>query len=162
MQKPVIKNKEHLLYKYPGKGGWTYAVIDEIKQDKKNKFGWVQVSGNIDGFELKQYKLMPMGNGKLFLPVRSEIRKKIKKEAGDFVRITLSIDDSALEIPEEFLLCLEDDLKAKKFFLSLTDSEKRFYTDWIYSAKKEETKIDRMAEAINRLGRGLKRFNPEK
>jgi hypothetical protein len=41
------------------------------------------VRGTIDDFEIRKYHLMPMGNGKFFLPVKAEIRKKIKKEAGD-------------------------------------------------------------------------------
>lgn len=78
-EKPLV-NSEYLLQKFPGKGGWTYAAIPEILQNKNNPFGWVKIKGSIDGFKLKQYKLMPMGNGKLFLPVKSEIRKKsIKK-----------------------------------------------------------------------------------
>ena len=75
---PLV-NAEYLLKKHPGKGGWTYAEIPEILQNKKNPFGWVKVRGNIDGFELKQYKLMPMGNNQLFLPVKAEIRKKVQQ-----------------------------------------------------------------------------------
>ena len=84
MEQPLV-NKKYKLQKYPGKGGWVYAIIEEITPDKRVKFGWVQVKGSIDAFELKRYKLMPMGNGKLFLPVRAEIRKAInKKEASRF------------------------------------------------------------------------------
>ncbi|MCD6068219.1 MAG: hypothetical protein K0S33_3045 [Bacteroidetes bacterium] len=161
MSKPIV-NKKIRLEKYPGKGGWTYVVIDEIAPDKREKFGWVQVKGSIDGFELKQYKLMPMGNGCLFLPVRAEIRKKIKKQAGDIVHVILDIDHSTLEVPEEFMACLEDDPKAKKFFLTLTDSEKRLYILWIYSAKREETRVSRIANSINRLGKGQKLYEPAK
>lgn len=157
----ALFNKKLLLQKYPGKGGWVYVVIEGIPKENKAKFGWVQVSGSIDSFELKQYKLMPMGNGKLFLPVRAEIRKKIGKQEGDTVHVILYVDNTPSETPEEFLLCLEDDKKAKTFFEKLTDSEKKFYIDWIYSAKKEETKIDRMAECINRLSKGLKRHDPK-
>jgi len=53
MNKPLV-NKKYQLHKYPGKGGWIYAVIEEIAPDKKAKFGWVQVSGTIDGFEIKR------------------------------------------------------------------------------------------------------------
>ncbi len=158
MPKPIF-NKKLLLYKYPGKGGWIYTVIEGIPVVHKVKFGWVQVSGSIDNFELKQYKLMPMSNGNLFLPVRAEIRKKIGKQEGDTVHVVLHIDNSPTEAPEEFLLCLEDDKKAKVFFEKLSDSEKKFYIEWIYSAKKEETKIERMAESINRLSRSLKRHD---
>lgn len=155
MEKPLI-NKKYLLEKFPGKGGWTYAVIPEVLQDKKAKFGWVKVKGTIDTFEIKNYRLMPMGNGKLFLPVKADIRKKIGKEAGDWIKIVLYADHDEVEIPEEFLLCLEEEPKAHTFFLSLTDSEKKMYLDWLINAKKEETKIDRMAKAINKLLVGKK------
>lgn len=150
MEKPLI-NKKYLLEKFPGKGGWTYAIIPEVLQDHRAKFGWVKVKGTIDSFELKNYRLMPMGNGMLFLPVKADIRKKIGKEAGDWVKVVLYADNDEVEIPEEFLLCLEEEPLAHRFFLSLTDSEKKMYIDWFISAKKDETKIDRMAKAINKL-----------
>lgn len=100
-----------------------------------------------------------MGNGTQFLPVRVEIRKKIKKEAGDMVHVILYPDNEPLEVPEEMILCLKDEPSAWKFFKSLSESEQKYYIEWIYSAKKEETKIDRMAETINRLMKGLKRYD---
>ncbi len=158
--KPLV-DKKYKLEKYPGKGGWTFAVIEEIAPDKKSRFGWVQVRGTIDGFSISQYKLMPMGDGNLFLPLRAEIRKAIKKEAGDTVHITLYPDDSAIEIPGELQLCLEDEPQALRFFTKLSDSEKKYYIQWIYGAKKQETKIDRMAKTIVRLSRGLKMYDKE-
>ena len=158
--KPLV-DKKYKLQKYPGKGGWTFAVIEEIAPDKKSRFGWVQVCGTIDGFAIAQYKLMPMGDGNLFLPLRAEIRKVIKKEAGDTVHIVLYPDDSAVEIPGELQLCLEDEPQALRFFTKLSDSEKKYYIQWIYSAKKQETKIDRMAKTIERLARGLKMYDKE-
>ena len=150
MDKPLV-NRKYKLQKYPGKGGWVYTVIEEITPDKKAKFGWVQVSGSIDGFELKRYKLMPMGNGKLFLPVRAEIRKAIGKKEGDTVHVILYADNSAIEIPQEFLLCLEDEPAAKQFFFKLTESEQGFYIKWIYEAKQEATKTKRITKSITRL-----------
>lgn len=55
----AIVDGVYLLEKYPGKGGWTYAAIPEVRQDKRNPFGWVKVRGRIDEYELKQYKLLP-------------------------------------------------------------------------------------------------------
>ena len=150
MEKPLV-NKKYKLYKYPGKGGWIYAVIEEIAPGKKTKFGWVQVSGTIDGFELKRYKLMPMGNGKLFLPVRAEIRKAIGKTEGDTIHVILYADNTPIEIPQEFVTCLDDEPAAKKFFFTLTESEQSFYIKWIYGAKQEATKTKRMAQSIERL-----------
>ena len=154
-KKPLV-NKNYLLEKYPGKGGWTYAAIPEVLQDKSKPFGWVKVKGSIDTFEFKNYRLMPMGNGKLFLPVKAEIRKKIKKKEGDSVRIILFADEDSLEIPDELLVCLNDDPLAHKTFTSLPEGEQKAYINWIYSAKKEETKIERIATTLKRLNKKLK------
>ena len=154
MEKPLV-NKKYKLEKFPGKGGWTYTVISEIPPDNRARFGWVKVKALIDDFELKGYHLMPMANGKLFLPVRAEIRKKIKKQAGDWVKVILFQDTEPLFIPDEFLQCLRDEPAAYKTFHSYSESSKKYYVDWIYSAKKVETQVERMAQAIDRLARGL-------
>lgn len=158
--KPLV-NKHYLLEKFPGKGGWTFARIPDILPAKNAPFGWKKVRGTIDGYEIRKYHLMPMGNGSLFLPVKAEIRKKIKKAEGDYVHVILYPDNEPLEIPEEFLTCLNEEPKAMKFFQSLSESEQKFYIQWIYSAKKEETKINRMAQSINRLFDGLKLYQKE-
>ncbi len=50
-----------------------------------------------------------MGNGHLGLAVKSEIRKKIKKQAPDIVHLTIYEDKTPLIIPEELILCMEDE-----------------------------------------------------
>jgi hypothetical protein len=158
--KPLI-DKRYILERFPGKGGWTYARIPEVLQDKNQPFGWVKVRGSIDGYKIGKCHLMPMGNGKLFLPVKADIRKKIKKDAGDSVRVILFPDNEPLEIPEEILDCLKDDPNAYKFFMRLSESEKNYYINWIVSAKKEETRIARMAKSINRLADNLKFYEKQ-
>ncbi|HCT29401.1 MAG TPA: hypothetical protein DIW31_01390 [Bacteroidales bacterium] len=152
-EEPLV-NKSYRLQKIPGKGGWTYAPIPEILQDKHAYFGWVKVKGSIDGYPIKSYHLMPMGNGTLFLPVKAQIRKAIGKGEGDWVRVILFKDDAPLDIPEEFILCLNDDAAAKSTFFALHEGEQKRIIEWIYSAKKEETKINRMAKSINMLSDG--------
>lgn len=71
--------------------------------------------------------------------------------AGDYVRIILYPDNDPQEIPEEFLLCLQDDAEALRFFNSLSESEQQKYVKWIYSAKTDQSKVDRMAKAIGML-----------
>ena len=147
----ILIEKEVLLEKIPGKGGWTYARLPEIPADKRNPFGWRKVRGFIDDYEIKSYHLMPMGNGELFLPVKAEIRKIIKKKEGDWVKVLLYSDDLPLETPQEFLDCLEDAPNAFEYYTSLSDSEKKKYLNWIYSAKTEDTKIERLTNTIKRL-----------
>jgi hypothetical protein len=155
VQKPLV-NKKYLLEKFPGKGGWTYAVIPEVLQDKKAPFGWVKVKGSIDDYQFKNYRLMPMGNGMLFLPVRAEIRKKTGTKEGDLIHVILYADNDPIEIPEELILCLQDEPEAHKTFFSYTEGEQKEFIDWIYSAKTDETKVDRIAKTLNKLSNNQK------
>jgi len=150
-EKPLV-NQMYLLEKFPGKGGWTYAVIPEINPSKQSPFGWVTVRGSVDGYPLKHYKLMPMGNGKLFLPVKAAIRKKIKKEAGDWVNVVLFLDETPVVIPDELMECFQNEpAAALESFKKLSDGEQKAYLDWIYSAKKEETKAVRIVRMFEQL-----------
>ena len=150
----------YLLERFPGKGGWTYAAIPEVLQNPANPFGWVQVRGWVDGYELKKYKLMPMGEGRLFLPVKASIRKKIRKEAGDQVHILLYPDNEPLEIPEEIIACFEQESpELYSTFQSYTEGEQKAYLDWIYAAKSDETRARRIVQMMDRLGKGKKMWD---
>lgn len=94
---------------------------------------------------------MPIGNGMLGLSVRVEIRKKIKKEEGDYVHVILYLDGEPLEIPEELLACLQDEPEAWCFFDSLSEDERYNHAKWIYSAKTDLGKVDRIAKTRNKL-----------
>ncbi|MFD0749997.1 YdeI/OmpD-associated family protein [Mucilaginibacter calamicampi] len=152
-QEPLVNDK-FLLEKAKGKGGWTYTVLPETVRKKKTPFGWIQVNGFIDDFELKAYRLMPMSSGQLFLPVRAEIRKKIKKKEGDWIHVVLYADNAPADIPEEFLLCLQDNEEAYSNFLKCTDLEQRAFINHIYSAKREDTRIQRIVQTLQLLETG--------
>ncbi|MFZ1527605.1 MAG: YdeI/OmpD-associated family protein [Ferruginibacter sp.] len=141
------------MQKFPGKGGWTYAMIPEIKQDKNAAFGWVSVSGSIDDLPVKNFRLIPMGNGKLFFPVKAALRKQLNKKEGDCIHIILYAQESPAYIPSEFKDCLADEPIAEKNFYTLGAPEQQAWINWIYEAKKEETKTERMVKAIDMIGR---------
>ncbi|AWW30840.1 hypothetical protein DN752_12280 [Echinicola strongylocentroti] len=150
-EKPLV-NQLYLLEKFPGKGGWTYAKIPEIPPGKDTHFGWVTVRGRIDDVVLEHYKLMPMGNGCMFLPVKAALRKQLKKEAGDTVQVVLYPDETPIVIPKEILECFRNEPSHLiDNFKSLSDGEQKAYFDWIYQAKKAETKADRIAKMMERL-----------
>jgi len=150
MEKPLV-NKKYLLEKFPGKGGWTFTIIPEISPDKHSPFGWVRVKGSIDGYEIKNYNLQPTvkGDGRLFLAVKAEIRKAIKKQAGDYVHIILYPDNEPFEIPEDLLICLKEEPHAYEKFRQLKESEQKVFVNWIYSAKTDDSKVKRIAATIN-------------
>jgi len=148
---PLV-NKDYLLKKYSGKGGWTFAVIPEIQKDQHAHFGWVKVRGSIDGYEIKDYHLMSMSDGMMFLPVKAEIRKKIGKNDGDWVHVILYSDQLPHVNRDDFMTCLHDDPVACQNFMNKPEAEQKAFIEWIYSAKNDDMKVERMAEILNKLG----------
>lgn len=159
-EQPIV-NQQFEIQKMPMKGGWSYVEFPNIPKHLKQPFGWVPVKGTIDDYEIKQFKLWTMASGNMFMPVKAEIRKKIKKTAGDWVHITLYYDDSPLVIPEEFLVCLLDSPKAYDFFQTIRETSQKHYIDWIYDSKTLETRVNRIAKAIEKLEKGLKLYQSE-
>ena len=149
-EKPLV-DQEYLLQKFPGKGGWTFAAIPEIRKDKHAWFGWVKVRGSIDGYEISDYHLMPVGDGTLILPVKGAIRKVIGKNEGDYVHIILYSQQLPTVVPEDFMICLQDDKTAFEKFHKLSEPERKELIDWIYSAPRDETKVERIAKALDIL-----------
>ena len=149
-EKPII-DAELLLEKFPGKGGWTYAAVPNDLPVKRTGFGWVKVKGTIDGYAIRDYSLAPMKGGQLFLPVKSAIRKKINKQAGDSIKVILFPDDSVFEIPEEITECLKTEIGAYALFFKLSAGKQREYIKWIYAAKQAETRAERILKMMHQL-----------
>lgn len=150
MEIPLIDAK-YLLEKFPGKGGWTYASIPEVLQRKDTPFGWVRVRGFIDSYTLNPCKLMPMGNGTLFLPVKVSIRKIIHKQEGDWVHIILYENLIPSTIPEELIECFKSEPNAYTSFLQHPEPKQMAIVAWIYDAQNEPEKIRRILQTIDKL-----------
>jgi hypothetical protein len=150
--KPIVKGK-YLLHKYPGKGGWTYAVIPGLRDKVKSQSGWIRADAIIEGKKVGQVTLAPMKNSDAFMPFRTELRKIIGCEAGDTVSIILYGEDRSLSAPEDFMMCLREEPGAMRAFESLGDSQKRTLIKRITLAKTTDLRVERMAEAIRSLTR---------
>jgi len=75
------------LRQEPGKGGWTYLVM-EGSADVFATRGLVKVSGTIDDQPFTS-SFMALGDGTHKLPVKAAIRSHLGKRAGDTVTVHL-------------------------------------------------------------------------
>jgi len=148
--KPLV-DKNYKIKRKATKGGWHYVAISGIPATKKNSQGLIRVKGFIDTYEIRQFNLLPMKTGEMLLVLKAPLRKAIKKNEGDIVHIKLFTDKSKVNIPEEILDSLLQSEKAYDFFLTLTESNKKYYIDWVSESKSLDTKVTRIVKMIRQL-----------
>jgi hypothetical protein len=132
------------------KTGWTYVFIpfdvaEKINPKVKKSY---RVKGKIDAVPIKQMALIPMGNGDFIIPLKADLRKKIKKQKGEKVKLSLELDSSEFKLSSDFLECLKEEKDAEKFFKTLTPGHQKYFSRWIDEAKTIETKSKRIARSI--------------
>jgi hypothetical protein len=149
-----------LIEKFGSKGektGWTYVQIphekaEHLKPGMRQSF---RVKGKLDEVPVEHLALIPMGEGDFIIPLKNDLRRKLRKQKGATIQISIEADDRPLPMSEDFLTCLEDEPEALDFFKSLPGSHQRYYSKWIEEAKTEITKIKRIAQAIRGLSSKL-------
>jgi len=139
------------------KTGWTYIEIpadlaQKLKPGNRKEF---KVKGKIDKHPINRVSLLPMGGGAFIMPVNGAMRKAIGKRHGAMVKVELTEDKSEFVFNKDLMQCLHDEPKAWDFFKALPGSHQRYFSKWIDSAKTEETKANRIAQAVNALAKQL-------
>jgi hypothetical protein len=132
------------------KTGWTVISISaniahQLIPNNKKSF---RIKGHIDSLSIHQVALIPIGKGDFILPVNAKMRKGIQKEAGEKVILKIEVDTSEFELSADLLACLEDEPKAEVYFNTLTAGHRRYFSNWIESAKTIETKTKRITQAL--------------
>ncbi|MFN8342993.1 MAG: YdeI/OmpD-associated family protein [Cyclobacteriaceae bacterium] len=136
------------------KTGWSYIHLTaaQARQLKDSKVSF-RVKGKLDSLAIRQVALLPMGKGDFIIPLNGDMRKQLRKEAGDTVKVSLQYDKEEFKLNADLMLCLEDEPASLKFFQSLPGSHQRYFSKWIDSAKSESTKAKRIAMALNAFSR---------
>lgn len=149
-KKPII-NAAFTIQRKEGPAPWHFVELSGIPQQFVAANGLVRISGWIDDVEIRQFNLLPMKNGNKMLVIKAAIRKRIGKKVGDQVLVKLYPDDTPVEIPEEILDSLLQSPRAYDHFMQLTDSNKKYYIDWVQEAKQVDTKVNRLVKMIEQL-----------
>ena len=138
------------------KTGWSYvfipnAIANQIKPGERRS---IRVKGTIDQVEINGIGLMPMGEGDFIMALNKELRKKLRKEAGDKVELYLSFDaDFKIEMPDDLEICLADEEVLLKQFLSMPKSHQNYFINWLNTAKTEVTRTKRLVIIVNAMAK---------
>lgn len=139
------------------KYGWTYVIIpapvaQQINPGVKTIY---RVKGRVGAYNCRQVALLPCGEGKYMLPLNAAMRKEIGRGVGETMQLFLEIDTEEPPMSAELLEALSYDRAAENFFLSLSKSHQRYYSNWVDSAKTFETKSKRLAMSVEGCARGM-------
>jgi uncharacterized protein YdeI (YjbR/CyaY-like superfamily) len=93
------------------------------------------------------------------LGITKEIREKLFKKPGDTIEVVLEHDLEIREVivPEDVQLLLDKYPRSKKFYESLSFTDRKEYMRWIEMAKQKETRDRRIDMFLAKL-KEKKRF----
>ena len=83
--------------------------------------------------------------------MKSEIRKKIRKEAGDWIWVVLYPDNKPPEIPDDLEVIFRREPGSLEAFRSLKEGQQKKWIDRILQSKNDEMRIKRIAEILKFL-----------
>lgn len=132
-------------------GGGAFV---EVPFDVEKAFGAKKpkVKAMIEGVPYRGL-LVRMGGPNHILIILKGIREQIGKTFGDEVKIAVELDTEprVIEIPPELAKAFKKEKAAETYFKSLAYSHQREYVGYIIEAKKEETRLRRVAQTIAML-----------
>lgn len=74
-------------------GAWTYHLRIPGTKNLDNRWGFLKVSGTIDGHPIKKINLAPRKGEDKLISINKSIRDAIGKSGGDRVTVTLYLHD---------------------------------------------------------------------
>ncbi len=116
----------------------------------------VKVKATFDGIPYRG-SIVYMG-GCYLLGLTQDIRNKIGKGFGDEIMVTVEKDEEerSVVIPEDFSESMKNYINALSNFEALSFTAQKEYVSWIISAKRPETRLNRIRKAAELLEEGKK------
>jgi hypothetical protein len=145
-----LKFKAQLVSRGPNRA-WTYLQIPFSVPEIFGSKGQIPVRASINGFTFRN-SLMPRG-GVHILGVGKDVLASAAANPGDTVNVELALDDAprTVSVPADMEAALAKVPAQQQSFDALSYSHKKEYVDWIESAKKPETRLNRIEKMAEML-----------
>jgi hypothetical protein len=139
------------------KTGWSYirvpaALAEKLMPGNRKSF---RVKGRLDGLDIEKMALLPMGEGDFIMALKAGIRKTLRKQKGDSLRVELEVDKAVIKPPKDLMECLADEPEALAYFKTLPKSHQNYFGNWVREAKTDGTRTKRLASVVMAMMRRL-------
>lgn len=137
-------------------GGGAFVLFPYSVEKEFGTKGRVPIKATFNGVEYAG-TMVKYGYPQHMLVVLKGIREEIGKGPGDTIDVVVWKDEAErkLELPEHFEKLLKKE-KLWPFFEKLSYTNRKEYVRWITEAKREETRVSRLAKSVEMLKKGIK------
>jgi len=138
--------------------GWTFVTLPKAASAKLGARGRVAVTGTINGFAFRT-SAFPDGNGSHTIAVNAAMKKGGRVTPGQTATFVLApaTDAVKVRVPPPLQKALRRDRNAWDQWNAITPKARAGWVAWIQGAKRDETKVARVAKTVERLARGDRR-----
>ncbi len=142
----------------PEGAAWTFVVLPAAASAKLPARGMVTVDGALAGYPF-QATLEPDGRGSHWFKVDAALREAAGVAAGDRVAFEMApvTVEPEPQVPADVRAALAGQAAAKATWDDITPVARRDWIYWITSGKKAETRVKRIAVALDKLASGSRR-----
>jgi len=150
---PIVGN---VLVANPLKSAGKTAVCVQVSKNfptQQNRWRYpagFYVKGRIDGHYFTMVKLIELKDGSFLFPVPADIRRQMRtKHIGDPVWLDIKKDRLYYGMHDEFLMAFCQEPKdVHVFHYSIREMQQHRYNEWIWLAKDDAARTDRIARAL--------------
>jgi Bacteriocin-protection, YdeI or OmpD-Associated/Domain of unknown function (DUF1905) len=103
-------------------------------------------------------RLARMG-GENLIGLRRSVREAAGLSLGDMAEIEVALDEAerTVEVPDDLSAALAADPEAGAAFVALAYSHRKEYVRWVTEAKRQQTRLDRVAKTVEMVRAGRTR-----
>lgn len=137
---------------------WSFLVLPKAASAALPSRGLTVVEGTMNGAGFRA-SLEPDGHKSHWMKVPKALREKARAKVGETVALEIRIGGEPLEaeVPADLRAALAAAPKAKAVWNDLTPVARTDWISWVSSAKRDETRVRRVAGACDMLASGKRR-----